>query len=141
MKPRAGRGAVPKPVAFPIVVGSVVYAPIKATKGVTKRRPCVVLMATPAVEDHFIVIGITSDGGNYDPADTRGYPPDLYFPIPSSPDGSSATGLLRRCAAYAEFVQDFARSEMAGTAGFVDATVLNALTAWIRAYIRNQQGR
>jgi len=141
MKPRAGRGAVPKPVAFPIVVGSVVYAPIKPTKGVTKRRPCVVLMATPAVEDHFIVIGITSDGGNYDPTDRLRYPPELYFPIPSGPDGSLTTGLLRRCAAYAEFVQDFARSEMAGTAGFVDATVLNALTAWIRAYIRNQQAR
>jgi len=136
---RAGRGARPRPTVVPVVVGSIVYAPITPAKGVTKPRPCVVLMEKPGAPDRLIVIGITSDGGNYDPADSRRYPPDRYFTIPSAADGSVSTGLHRRCAVYAEFVQDFARSQLTGTGGFIDAELLESLMAWIRAYIRKQR--
>jgi hypothetical protein len=97
-------------------------------------------MKKPGEPDRFIVIGITSDGGNYDPSDARRYLPDTYFPMPSEADGPTTSGLPLRCAAYAEFLQDFALQELAGTGGYVDAATLDALIAWIQAYILNHGG-
>ena len=139
MNPRAGRGATPRPNVFPLTPGRIAIAPIRPTKGFKKPRPSIVLMESPADHNRLIVVGITTDGGRYDPADTRRYPPDAYLSVPSAKDGSASTGLHRTSAAYAGFVQDFDRSELEGTGGSVDGAFLDSLIRWLQAYFRKQQ--
>ena len=134
MKRRVGRGAFERPKVFPIRVGGIVEAPIKPDRGVTKRRPSVVLQEVPP--SSILVVGITSDGGEYDPANSRKYPPDKYIQIPHSADGSSTTGLFRASAAYADWVQIFDKPAVVATGGFLDKHLLDDLITKLQNYVR-----
>lgn len=139
MKRRVGRGASERPKVFPVRVGSIVEAPIKPAKGVTKRRPCVALREMPP--SGVLVVGITSDGGEYDPANTRKYPPDEYIQVPHAEGGSSTTGLFRASAAYADWVQIFDKSAVVATGGFLQDHLLDELITKLQNYVRKTTGR
>jgi hypothetical protein len=92
------------------------------------------LPARPNSERRFLVIGVTCDGGEYDPADVKKYPPDRYIPIPHADDGSSPTTFALPSAAYVEFIEGFAESELEATEGYLEAPLLDELILKIKAY-------
>ena len=144
MKPKPGRGARPAPKTVPIHKGRIVWAPITPARGVRKPRRCIVLMELPAAPGatakRFLVAGVTCDGGEYDPEDSRKYPPSTYFPIPYAEDGSSPTAFRLPSAVYAEFVEGFFEHELEATEGYLEASLLDDLIAKLKAYVAGKQG-
>ena len=98
------------------------------------------LPASPdATEQRFLGARVTYDGGEYDPADSKKYPPSTYFPIPHAADGSSPTTFRLPSAVYAEFVEGFFEHELEATDGFLDAPLLDDLIAKLKAYVAAKQ--
>jgi hypothetical protein len=140
VKPRPGKGVRAAPKIISIQKGRIVRAVITPTKGVKKERPCVVLTgldpdAAAPSERRFLVVGVTSDGGDYDPANTKKYPPDEYIEIPHASDGSCETGLWLPSAAYVGFVDSFAEKLLQATEGYLKPHLLDALIKKLQAYL------
>ncbi|HZK82165.1 MAG TPA: hypothetical protein VFC46_13880 [Humisphaera sp.] len=89
----------------------------------------------------FLVIGVTCDGGEYDPSDTKRYPPDIFIPVPHAEDGSCPTTFMLPSAAYVEFVEGFAERELETTEGYLDDGLLDQLIVKIKSYISKQSKR
>jgi hypothetical protein len=137
--PTPGRGVRTAPKTIPIHKGRIVWATITPAKGVRKPRRSVVLMELPAepaaTARRFLVAGVTCDGGEYDPRDSKKYPPSTYFPIPHASDGSSPTTFRLPSAVYAEFVEGFFEHELEATEGFLEAPLLDDLIVKLKAYV------
>jgi hypothetical protein len=129
-----GVGRTPK---TPIREGTIVWAPITPDGGVVKMRRSVVLF-NPARDPTgtIWVVGVTSDGGEYDPSDTVAYDPELFFPMPFAKDGSHATTFTVPCAAKMTWVQGFTRDKIEVTDGFLPAADFDALVERLKAYRR-----
>jgi hypothetical protein len=144
MSSKPGRGVRPSPKSLPVRVRGIVWAPITPARGVKKPRRSVVLMQLPSVptepkERRFLVVGVTCDGGEYDPLNEAKYPPFAYFPIPHAEDGSCATGFRLPSAAYAEFVEGFRESELQATEHFLDSAVFDNLITTLKTYVAKTQ--
>ena len=140
MKPRPGKGVRAAPKIISIQKGRIVRAVITPTKGVKKNRPCVVITELPGdnaapLERRFLVEGITSDGGQYDPANIKKYPPDQYIQIPHAADGSCATGLRLPSAAYVGFITPFSEKLLEATEGYLEPQLLDELIKKLQAYL------
>ena len=80
------------------------------------RRSVVLALNLPARDDPLrciAVVGVTSDGGEYHPADTAKYPRDQFIAMPHDAEGESRTSFHLPCAANAEWVQRFRRDQLA----------------------------
>ena len=138
MSAKLGRGTLAHSRTIPVHVGGIVRAPITPNRGVTKQRPCVVLTElerdeTAPLERRFLVVGLTSDGGEYDSTNNKKYPPDEYIQIPHAENGDSTTGLRLPSAAYVEFVAPFNESLLKATTGYLDARLLDSLIKKLQA--------
>jgi len=92
-----------------------------------------------ATAKRFLVAGVTCDGGEYNPANVKKYPPSMYFPIPHAEDGSSPTTFRLPSAVYAEFIESFFEHELEATEGFLDAPLLDALIVKLKTYVAGKQ--
>jgi hypothetical protein len=128
---------------LPIRIGGIVWAPIKPKKGVAKPRRCVVLVELPPVPPSslkkYVVVGVTCDGGEYDPHDTAKYPPDQYIAIPHAEDGSCPTCFRLPSAAYVEFIEQFNENELEVSEGYLEQRQFDELVLKLKAYVRKQR--
>jgi hypothetical protein len=130
VKPFQGRGVIPA-----LRLGSIVRAPIVPDGGDIKDRRCVVI-APPSKDptEPIWVVGVTSDGGDYDPSDQHRYHPALFIPMPHAEDGSCRTTFTIPCAAKATWVQHFDRTELEITRGCLEGDDLQELLDKLDAY-------
>ncbi|MDB5358322.1 MAG: hypothetical protein JWN24_4775 [Phycisphaerales bacterium] len=136
MRREGGRGVVSTHKLLPIVLGTIVKAPITPDGGVSKPRRSVVFRPPPADESEPIwVLGVTSDNDGFDPADTQKYPPDLYVPMPYAADGSDPTTFTVPCAVKLDWFQRFDRSSIRVTSGYLPKDHLDRLLKKFDAYI------
>ena len=131
----SGRGVKPTPRHLPPREGAIVWAPIVPDGGIVKPRRSVVVFDPRRDPNGYVwVVGVTSDGGEYDPANRARYDPGLYFPMPYAKDGSSPTTFTIPCAAKMTWVQSFAPDKVEATNGFLPPEELAALVAHLKAF-------
>src|SRR5206468_9329013 len=87
-----GKGAKPRTVLAALYKGAVIRAPITPDRGVVKMRRAIVLHTNlPAADDParcILVVGVTSDNREFDPAERHRYPPELFIPMPFAAGGT-----------------------------------------------------
>lgn len=127
-----GGGVISKSNALVLRRGVIVWAPIVPDGGVVKDRRSVVINDPSRDPNEKIrVVGITSDGGKYDPLNIDRYPPETFYPIPWSADGSHPTTFTVSCAAKSTFVQEFSRTSLKAAGGILAGDELDGLLNWI----------
>jgi len=129
-----GGGVKSKSNPAVLQIGCIVWAPIVPDGGVTKdRRSIVIEEPSTNLIDPVAVIGVTSDGGRYDPASPVKYPPAIFFAMPYAADGSDPTTFTIPCAAKITWVQEFRRTNIKPAGGMLTGRRLQELLDWIEA--------
>jgi hypothetical protein len=81
-----------------------------------------------------MVVGVTTDHDKYDPIDQIKYPPSVFIQMPHSEHGKCPSSFTSPCAAKANWVQRFKRTELGAIVGELEAAEVNALIVKLQAY-------